>query len=303
MRRLFYASAPAARKAHGPSSKAAPTAAPADAAETAPTVIPLRPQETTPEPPGEEGVIARPAAHEPAAPSVEDDAATRLEGPAEARIRESDAAFHRTHLRGLGLLWSNLWIALGAGAAAAAGFSSVMVEPLAALGAAAALSALIYSFIAAVAGQRLGYAHERAVADIRRVASLGAERLRVDDPELVPGALRDVLSEWMHSALFLRRLRQTSTWYRLAVSLQAGLTALAVAGLALLSPLALAETAVLAGAALLLTAVHWRREIRQGRERAAACALGETLDPTEAVSQRMATLLREVKALRRRARD
>lgn len=266
-----------------------------DIADDAAKIVPLRPESAEP---------AAAATVQETAPAKGADAAPeRLEGGAEARIREADAAFHRAHLRGLALLWSNLWIAFGAAAIAATGFLAAMTEPLAALGAAAAVGAAVYGFIAILAGQKLSFEHERKVAEIRRIARIGAERMRIDDPDLIPSALRDVLSEWMHSALFLRRLRQTSFWYRGLVSLQAALTLSAVGLLALLSPLDLVATGALAGAALLLTAIHWRREVRQGRERAAACALGEALDPTEAISERVAALLTEVQALRRRARD
>ena len=238
--------------------------------------------------------------HLDAAPAVSATPTEQLESGLQARIREDDAAFHHAYLRGLALSWGNLWIALGVMGASAAGLSMTMADALVGLGGGAVLGIGVYLFIASLNGLRLDFEHERKVAQIHRTARLGAERVRIDDPALVRGALGDVLSEWMHGALLLRRLRETSFWYRVAVIAEIGLALAAIGVLALLSPLAAGATALLAGAALGLTAYHGWREIRAGRERGLACALGEELDPTEALADRVVLLLEEVRDLRRR---
>ena len=221
----------------------------------------------------------------------------------EARINEEDAEFHRAHLSGLALSWSNLWIGLVVMAAAAAALWTAVSEPLAGLAAGLALGALVYAFIGSVVGLRIGFEHERKIQQILRKARLGAERMRIDDPGLVRDALRDVLTEWMHSTLLLRKLRETSFWYRGAVLTQIAVALALIAGFAAVSPLPLEATALVAGAAALLTVIHSRRELRASRERADACELGERLNPTETLADRVEILLEEVRTLRRHGRD
>lgn len=248
-------------------------------------------------------------AADPAVPAPDGQAAPEARAPVdvptglEERIRAEDAAFHQAHLQGLALAWGNLWIGLAVGALGAAAFSAAMAEPLLALGAGAALGFAVYAFIASVVGLRISFEHERKVAEIHKTARLGAERLRIDDPDLVRGALRDVLSEWMHSALLLRRLKETSFWYRWAVIAQLGATLALIIGFALLSPLDGAATALLVAAALALTALHGYRQITGSRERGAACALGADLDPTDRLADRVVLLLEEVRTLRRHGRE
>lgn len=218
----------------------------------------------------------------------------------EERIEAMDSGFHRVYLRGLAALWGNLWVGLGAMAVAAAALSSAMTEPYLAIGLSAGVGAAAYAALAAVTGLRLRYAHDKKVAEIQRTAKLGAARLRIDDPALVRGAMRDVLSEWMHGALLLRRLRRTSFWYVWAVVAELVAATALVGGLALVSPLDLGLTAALAGAALLLIGAHGWREIRGGKLRGDQCALGPELDPIDPLADRMVGLLDEVRQLRRR---
>lgn len=241
----------------------------------------------------------------PAAAEELENSASAEQSPQDVdeRIKSADAAFHRGHVKGLALSLGNLWFSFAAMVAAAVFLSQSMADPMTGIIIAVVLAVLLYAVVAYVLGLRIDLAHERKVNGIRRSANLGVERIRIDDPELVREALREVLGEWMHGALLLRSLRETSFWYRGAVAAQVVISFAAITAFVSLSPFTGNATLVIVSAALLLTIAHGWRETRASRLRGHACMISQGLDPTDAVSSRLVNLLEEVRALRRQRRD
>ncbi|MEL6318487.1 MAG: hypothetical protein AAFR16_12725 [Pseudomonadota bacterium] len=218
----------------------------------------------------------------------------------ERRVLAGDAAFHADRRRGLLLLGAGLWIALGAGALVA-----TILAPLDLRGLAVAVGVGLaaYAVAAAITSLLLDRALERKLAEIRRIARIGCERVRVDDVALVRPALRDVLGEWLHIQFFIRRHRETNLWFMWGYGAQSALTL----GLLALVPWSMwvAEpwfaVALLASAAL-LTLAHAVVEIRRLARQRRALVLEDANDPTEFIAARMVGLLQEVKDLRKHGR-
>ncbi len=215
------------------------------------------------------------------------------------RIKSIDASFHQQHLQGLAISLGNLWLSFAMMAGAAGVLSLAMANPIVGVVIGAILGTVLYATVSYVLGLRIDLALERKVMGIRRAAALGAERVKIDDPQLVRSALGEVLCEWMHGAILLRRLKETSFWYRWIVAAQMIISLAAIAAFASLSTFSVDTTSVIVGVAVLLTIAHGWREIQASHLRGHTCAISDGLDPTEALTDRLVSLLEEVRALRR----
>ncbi len=248
-----------------------------------------------------DGAVSRRTDDSPAAPAASTEIVRAAPPARRAWDVEADRAFFTARRNGLLALGASLWLAIGATIAAAGAFGMAEADPFALLGASVAVGVGLYAFLTVVLVLLLDHGLERKVTEIRRVARLGCERLRIDDGDVMRPAIRDVLTEWMHINFFVRRLRESSAVARWSFVAQ-GAATIALALLAApFAPDHWAWAASVIGAPIALSAAHVALHLRLLRKRAHA-ATPKGFDPTEVLADRMAALLAEVKELRKPAR-
>lgn len=242
-------------------------------------------------------------ANETAAPVVVKTPAAATSTPKVERVvpfAREDRVFYATHHRWLAVIWLGLWIGLAAIAGAFAAYGGAAAATMPEVGVALGVGVAAYLFITAIAELKLGYALERKLNEIRKIARIGCERMRVDNETLVRGAVRDVLTEWMHIHFFNRHLRESSGWFIAFLVAQAALAWALIAAAWSYAPADPMAAAALFGGAGLLVLIHLVRHIALAEKRSANDALPQDLDPTDALASRMIDLIEEVKVLRRR---
>ncbi len=250
-----------------------------------------------PPPPAAAAAEAAAAENDPAAPDAPPPQ-TPLDP--ERKALAGDVAFHAARRRGLLMQGAGLWMALFGGALAA-----LALAPLDAGGLAVTLglAVLVYGATAAISGLLLDRALERKLVEIRKIARIGCERVRVDDVSMVRQAVRDVMGEWLHIQFFIRRHRETNYWFMWGFAAQSAATALALAALPWSAWVSdpVIRYALLTGA-LGLALAHGFWEIRRLAAQRRALILEAGGDPAEIIADRMTQLLEEVKTLRKHGR-
>lgn len=218
-----------------------------------------------------------------------------------AGFQREDDAFFRTRAIGHLAQGATLWVAIGAMAATAAGGAAATRAAETTAAAAILAGVGVYAVLSVIATLISRRALEKKIDSIRRVARIGCERIRVDDPALMRGAVRDVLAEWMHICFFARDLRDANAYAIAGAALQTIVTIAAVGVAFQLSSWPPVQTSLLAAGALALTAAHLGLTLARLRRETVEPTTTEH-DPTEALSARLAALLEEVRDLRNPAR-